>query len=162
MDISKLPPNAQRTLAEATQLFQQSGKAELQDVAFQRGGYRLLYVATQGCGGSIHNFNNMRRADALPGVELQYLQGDATPMSQWRGERPAGQRLGGFYDDNSRPATQAARRYGISIFETDVFLIGPNDRVIGRFNSTDHDFVNNNARATGQQPQQAPQRGRSH
>ena len=106
-------------------------------LAAQRGsGYRVLYSAINGCGGVTHNFNNLRRLQNS-GVDVQYVNSNPAPDRMPVSGNPAGRQI------NNSFAQGAAllERYGLSVFSSDVLLIDPNNRVIGRFDSRQGNFV---------------------
>lgn len=123
------------------------------------GEYRLVYYAVSGCG-EMHSYNNLRRADALPNVRLNYINAfdpekpfPGAPGIQLVGNPYTGQRFGnvaGVINKFSVPfdyeLSEAPR----------IVLIAPNGKVVREFpNSTSPNFVNEVARITGNAPQRA-------
>lgn len=115
----------------------ESEEPEALTLAAQRGsGYRVLYSAINGCGGVTHNFNNLRRLQNS-GVDVQYVNSNPAPDRMPVSGNPAGRQI------NNSFAQGAAllERYGLSVFSSDVLLIDPSNRVIGRFDSRQGNFV---------------------
>lgn len=123
------------------------------------GEYRLVYYAVSGCG-DMHSYSNLRRADALPNVRLNYINAfdpekpfPGAPGIQLLGNPYTGQRFGnvaGVINKFSVP-------FKMELSEAPhILLIAPNGRVVREFaNSTSATFVNEVARLTGNAPQRA-------
>lgn len=106
-------------------------------LAAQRGsGYRVLYSAFNGCGGTTHNFYNLRRL-LNSGVDVQYVNSNPVPDRMPVTGNPAGRQVNRTFDQG----VELLARYGLSVFSSDVLLIDPSNRIIGRFDSRRDNFV---------------------
>ena len=105
-----------------------------------RSGFRVLFVAIDGCGSTTHNFRNIG-ALARTGIAVEYINANSFPESDPINNPgpPAGARqINRSFDEGAR----MLRNYGLSAFSSAVLLIGPNGRVVDQFDSRDRDFVN--------------------
>ena len=117
------------------------GSAQPEAIPVQaRGGFRVLFVAIDGCGSTTHNFRNIG-ALARTGIAVEYINANSFPESDPINNPgpPAGARqINRSFDEGAR----MLRNYGLSAFSSAVLLIGPNGRVVDQFDSRDRDFVN--------------------
>lgn len=132
--------------------------ANLQLASSQSGAgqYRLVYYTVSGCG-DMHSYANLRAADNLPNVRLNYVNPfdpekafPGAPGIQLLGNPYTGQRfgnVGGVINKFSIP-------FGYELSEANrVVLIGPNGKVVREFSSsTGSNFVNEVAALTGNAP----------
>ncbi len=141
-DPSHLTPAVNDQVSEVAKAF-----TELKTNVQYGGGYTLTYVVTKGCGeNGIHNYANLAKADAIPGVRLQYWKGD------YSNERGKGAPIGQI--SNGNPTGP----YGLQVWSTEVVLASPNGQTM-QLNSNDPNFVNTVRQLVGGQLQ-APQRSR--
>lgn len=111
----------------------------------------IIYPAWTGCGGLTgpHNFSNLRAADNLPGVTVQYAPLQSTPIVP----TPPGQRVTNNINDSMRLLT----RYGLHLNDTRAALVDGNGNLIGHVQTNTRDFISTVRRHAGL-PQASAQR----
>ncbi len=102
-------------------------------------GYRVLFVAVDGCGGTRHNFGNLE-ALQRDGVQVDYVNANPVPdrMPIRNPSPPQGARQ---VNSTFEQGAQILSQYGLSVFSSTVLLIGPDNRVVGQFDSRSGSFV---------------------
>ncbi len=156
MNINQLTNDIKQRISDAARPLTE--KHEAQDVALQGGSYRLVYAAFSGCAGGTHNMQNLAAAQSRLGVAVEYLNVNV-------GHYPINPRVfGSERSRNDRDAMNQLSSLGLSPIDPRAALVRTGmfgrEEVVGYYNTRDRDFVQQVARATGQQ--QAPTRGRSH
>lgn len=118
--------------------------------------YTVIYPAFFGCGEKVHNFDNLKRADALSNVRVRYINVDAGGWHSPLKDTP-GQVLR-FSDQNARDhmMNDLLKLY---VFDGRAVLLDPQNHPIGRFSTKDPHFVEKIQQAT--KPHTPPARTRA-